>query len=159
MKKILSLLTCCVFLVACQTTPQASPEQISIEEVYKVDAKVLSNSKTASEVVTKLESTRLKGCPQAFVTAYKRNIKAWTNMVDLEKKMYGVNMQKATSDMERFISNYSNNATQAAIDLKKAWPSFAKEIDAATEEISRTKNAYIIVGAKYDAVYRDSSLF
>ncbi len=159
MKKVMLLLSCCAFLAACNSAPQETPEQISIQAVYKVDADVISTSKTASEVVTKLQAIRLNGCPPAFVDAFRANIKAWEKMVMLEKKMYAVNMQKATSDMEKFISAYPGNASKATVALKQAWPSFAEEIDSASTAITRTKTEYTSVGAKFNAIYKDPSLF
>lgn len=159
MKKTVIMLSCCALLAACNSTPQESPEQLSIQAVYKVDTDVISSSKTASEVVTKLQAIRLNGCPSAFVDAFRANIKSWEKLVLLEKRMYAVNMQKATSDMEKFISSYPSNASQAVVALKHEWPSFAEEIDKVASAITRTKTEYTSIGAKFNAVYKNPSLF
>lgn len=157
MKKILTLFTICMSLVGCNSTPQESPEQSSIGAVYSMDSKVINGSKTASEVVSKLQAIRLNGCPSEFVDAYRTYIKSWDKLAGLEKRMYAVNMSKATSDIEKFISNYQSNSIDATVALKKEWPSFASDIDSITAEMARCYTNFTAAGTKYNAVYKKSS--
>ncbi len=157
MKKIIALVALSVALSACDSGVQESPEQLSIQAVYTIDASIPAKSKSAAEVVAKLRSVRLVGCPVDFVDAYKSYIKSWDKLAELEKKMYSVNMQKATSDMANFISDYSAKPIDAAVTLKKEWPSYSKEIDAATSAISKAFVTVTSVGAKYNAVYKSNN--
>ena len=76
------------------------------------------------------------------------------------KKMYAQNMQKASSDIATFVSDYQSKPIEATVNLKKQWPAFASDIDAATAKLSKSFAAMTAVGAKYNAVYqKDSSLF
>jgi len=156
MKKIITLIALCMSVVGCDSTPQASPEQLSIQAVYSTDSKITSGSKTASEVVSKLQSVRLVGCPAPFVDSYNDYIRAWEKMVVLEKKMYTQNMKKASSDLASYISDY--RSVESVVALKKEWPAFASEIDSVTAGITKAYTYFITVGARYNAVY-PTSLF
>ena len=113
-----------------------------------------------AEVVDKLQSIRLNGCPAEFVDAYRDYIKGWEALVAVAKKMYAQNMQKASSDIATFVSDYQSKPIEATVNLKKQWPAFSSDIDAATAKLSKNFAAMTAVGAKYNAVYqKDSSLF
>ena len=160
MKKILSILALvsALALSACNSATQESPEQLSIQAVYSIDSKITASSKSASEVVSKMQSVRLAGCPVDFTNAYKDYIRAWDKLVSLEKKMYGQNMKKASSDLSSYISDF--NSASAVVALKKEWPAFASDIDSATTKLSKSFTALTALGAKYNAVYKkDSSIF
>ena len=91
MKKILSILALvsALALSACNSATQESPEQLSIQAVYSIDSKITASSKSASEVVSKMQSVRLAGCPVDFTNAYKDYIRAWDKLVSLERKCTG----------------------------------------------------------------------
>ena len=154
MKKILSILALvsALALSACNSATQESPEQLSIQAVYSIDSKITASSKSASEVVSKMQSVRLAGCPVDFTNAYKDYIRAWDKLVSLEKKMYGHNMKKASSDLSSYISDF--NSASAVVALKKEWPAFASEIDSTTEAITKAYANCISVGARYNAVVK-----
>ena len=147
MKKILSILALvsALALSACNSATQESPEQLSIQAVYSIDSKITASSKSASEVVSKMQSVRLAGCPVDFTNA-------WDKLVSLEKKMYGQNMKKASSDLSSYISDF--NSASAVVALKKEWPAFASEIDSTTEAITKAYANCISVGARYNAVVK-----
>ena len=127
MKKIIAIIALGAALCGCQSAPEASPEQLSIQAVYSVDSRVTTNSKSPAEVVDKLQSIRLNGCPAEFVDAYR---------------------------------DYQSKPIEATVNLKKQWPAFSSDIDAATAKLSKNFAAMTAVGAKYNAVYqKDSSLF
>ncbi len=160
MKKIAAILTACLLLAACNSSEPASPEQMSIEAVYSVDQSITSKSKTAAEIVAKLQSVRLVGCPADFVDAYKAYIKAWEKFTDIEKSLYAQNMQKGQSDVADFISTFVSNPTAAVVKLKKEWPAEADSIDKAAEGITKAFTNVTNIGTKYNAVYtRSSGLF
>jgi len=69
MKKTIAIIALGAALCGCQSAPEASPEQLSIQAVYSVDSRVTTNSKSPAEVVDKLQSIRLNGCPAEFVDA------------------------------------------------------------------------------------------
>ena len=117
-------------------------------------------SKTAAEIVAKLQSVRLVGCPADFVDAYKAYIKAWEKFTDIEKSLYAQNMQKGQSDVADFISTFVSNPTAAVVKLKKEWPAEADSIDKAAEGITKAFTNVTNIGTKYNAVYtRSSGLF
>ena len=99
-----------------------------------------------------MQSVRLAGCPVDFTNAYKDYIRAWDKLVVLEKKMYGQNMKKASSDISSYISDF--NSASAVVALKKEWPAFASEIDSITEGITKAYANCISVGARYNAVVK-----
>lgn len=72
MKKTIAIIALGAALCGCQSAPEVSPEQLSIQAVYSVDSRVTTNSKSPAEVVDKLQSIRLNGCPAEFVDAYRR---------------------------------------------------------------------------------------
>ena len=154
MKKIIAITVLGAALCGCQSAPEASPEQLAIQAVYSVDSRVASNSKSPAEVVDKLQSIRLNGCPADFVDAYRDYIKGWEALVDVAKKMYAQNMQKASSDIAAFVSDYQSNPVEATVNLKKQWPAFASEIDSTTEAITKAYANCISVGARYNAVVK-----
>ena len=154
MKKIIAITVLGAALCGCQSAPEASPEQLAIQAVYSVDSRVASNSKSPAEVVDKLQSIRLNGCPADFVDAYRDYIKGWEALVDVAKKMYAQNMQKASSDIATFVSDYQSNPVEATVNLKKQWPAFASDIDSATTKLSKSFTALTALGAKYNAVYK-----
>ena len=154
MKKILILLCACIALTGCQTNPPKPPETLAIEYVYNIDKNLISNSKTISEVVAKAESISLAGCPEEFVKAYKANILAWQKLAVVEKEMYASgNIAKASSDIQRFLSDYENNPTLASVRLKSEWPALANQIDSAMFDITKTFTKYTSIGAEYNAVF------
>lgn len=159
MKKIISFLLTCVALAGCATQPQQSPEQMSIEAVYSVDQKIIATSKTIAEVVAKAQSISLTGCPPEFIDGYRANVKAWVKFADVEKKMYTTNITKAQSDIEKFLSQYQTNATQATVDLIKEWPSMSAEINSSVSNIIKTFTEYTTIGAKYGAIYNRQKNF
>ena len=160
MKKTIAIIALGAALCGCQSAPEASPEQLSIQAVYSVDSRVTTNSKSPAEVVDKLQSIRLNGCPAEFVDAYRDYITGWESLVAVTKKMYAQNMQKASSDISTFVSDYQSKPIEATVNLKKQWPAFSSDIDAATAKLSKSFAAMTAVGAKYNAVYqKDSSLF
>ncbi len=159
-KYLVCALVAAFALTACESTPQETPEQMAIKSVYALDAKICNNSRSAAEVVAKLQSIRLTGCPAPFADAYAENIKAWEKMAAVEKKMYDSNMQKATDDMEKFMKGYSDDPNKSIVELKKQWPAMSAEIDAANAAIQKAYAAFTSAGARYDVVYKkDSSLF
>ena len=154
MKKILILLCACIVLVGCQSTPQKPPETIALESVYNIDKNLVSDSKTIAEVVSKAESISLAGCPANFVKAYQANISAWQEMANVERKMYASgNISKASSDIQRFLSDYEKNPTLATVRLKSEWPALANQIDSAMFDITKTFTKYTSIGAEYNAVF------
>lgn len=146
-------------LTACESTPQQTPEQMAIKSVYSLDAKICRNSRSAAEAVAKMQSIRLTGCPSAFADAYADYIKAWEKMTAVEKKMYDANMQKATPDMESFMSAYPDNPVKAVVELKKQWPALSTDIDNANAAIQKAFAVFTSVGARYDVVYNKESSF
>ena len=135
MKKTIAIIALGAALCGCQSAPEASPEQLSIQAVYSVDSRVTTNSKSPAEVVDKLQSIRLNGCPAEFVDAYRDYIKGWESLVAVTKKMYAQNMQKASSDISTFVSDYQSKPIEATVNLKKQWPAFSSDIDAATAKM------------------------
>ena len=78
----------------------------------------------------------------------------------MAKKMYAQNMQKASSDIAAFVSDYQSNPVEATVNLKKQWPAFSSDIDSATTKLSKSFTAMPAIGAKYNAVYKkDTSIF
>lgn len=122
MKKTIAIIALGAALCGCQSAPEASPEQLSIQAVYSVDSRVTTNSKSPAEVVDKLQSIRLNGCPAEFVDAYRDYIKGWESLVAVTKKMYAQNMQKASSDISTFVSDYQSKPIEATVNLKSSGP-------------------------------------
>jgi len=156
--KVLIITMFLAVLPACNSQPQQSAEGMAIEAVYSLDQKISSNSKTVSESISKMQSIVLTGCPPDFVDAYRAYVKSWTKLADIEQKMYTANMQKATGDIENFLSEYQSNPTKATVELKTGWPSFAKQIDVAVADIAKAYVEFTAVGLKYNAVYKTPSL-
>ena len=157
MRKTILFVLLAASLCGCQSAPEASPEQIAIEAVYSVDYRIASNSKSPAEVAEKLRAVRLNGCPADFVDAYREYIKGWDSKVQVAKKMYAQNMQKATSDIAAFVSDYPSKPVEAAVELKRKWPAFSSDIDSATAKLAASLTALKTAGAKYDAVYKGGS--
>lgn len=148
----------CASLVACNSTPE-SPEQMSVTAVYNMDVEICGSSRACSEIVAKLQSVKMTSCPADFADAFRSYVKAWEKMSEVEKKMYLVDMNKATSDMASFVSTFRNDKPKAVVELKNNWKQFAVDIDKATAEISKAQTKLLIVGTKYGAVYPKGGLF
>ena len=153
MKRIVFVIMASLVLSACQTDVQETPEQIAITSVYNINIKAITGSKSAAEVVAKLQSIRLNACPAFFVDAYRDYIKAWEKLADVEKKMYAINMQKAVSDMSDFMSDFVSKPQEAIVVLKKKWPTLAADIDQANNSITKAFANLQLAGARYNAVY------
>ena len=153
MKKFVAILSVMAILCGCQSTPVITPELSAINAVYAVDATIPANSKSPAEVLDKMRSINLTGCPKDFVSAYNDYIDAWQSMADLSKKMYALDMPKASSDMANFLSNFRSSPIASAVALKKDWPAFANEIDVATSRIFNAFVALKSIGVRYDAIY------
>ncbi len=153
MKKLAIILFACASLAAC-TTEQASPEKLAVDAVYNTNLNnVMGKSKSAAEVVSKMQSIKLNTCPADFVDAYRQYIKAWDKFASLEKEMYSVNMPKATTDMENFVSDYQTDPTKAVVALKKEWQQFSEKIDSASANLARAFANLTSIGAKYGSAY------
>lgn len=159
MKRLLALVSASFALCACNSGIQETPEQLAIQSVYGINSKVIDGSKTAAEVVAKLQSVRLNACPAVFVDSFRDYIKAWEKMSEIEKKMYAVNMQKAASDMASYMDTYAGKPQEAAVQLKAKWPTFAEEIDKANSAITKAFTDLQVVGSRYNAVYSNGGLF
>ena len=83
MKRLLALVLASFALCACNSGIQETPEQLAIQSVYGINSKVIDGSKTAAEVVAKLQSVRLNACPAVFVDSFRDYIKAWENCAKL----------------------------------------------------------------------------
>lgn len=158
MKKIMAIMTVCAALVACNSTPE-SPEQMAVTAVYNMDADICGNSRGASEIVAKLQSIKMTSCPADFSDAFRAYVKSWEKMAEVEKKMYLVDMGKATSDMASFVSAFRSDKTKSVVDLKGNWKQFSADIDKATAEIIKSNTKLLTIGTKYGAVYPKGGLF
>lgn len=155
MKKLLFVICAALALTGCNSV-QETPQKMAIDNVYKMDAKVTSTSKTAAEVVATMSSISLTGCPEAFIKAYQDYIKAWKNFTELETKMYKSNTAKAKDDIASFISNFQSDPSKATVKLQANWPAFAAEISKISADITTAqtavKNAGTAAGAAYPQV-------
>lgn len=144
-------------VVACDSIVEDSPEQMAIESVYNLDSKICKESRSITEIVAKLQSIRLTGCPPSFSITYTENIRAWEKFAVIEKKMYDSNMQNATKDIEAFLDGYFENPTKSVDELKKKWASLASEIDEASAALAKSYAAFEAAGARFDVVYKKNS--
>ena len=153
MRKIsIIVLAISAFLWGCQSK-MPSPEEVAINSVYAFNMSVLDNSSSPAEVVSKLNSANLTGCPPDFITAYKKYADAWAMFEPLAKKMYSENLAKANSDLRAFVQNYQQNPSVAAIELKKQWSTLSPEIDTCCAELAKTYSQIKSLGVKYNAAY------
>ena len=153
MKKILFLIFAISTLLSGCQSKMPSPEEVAITSVYAFNMSVLNNSVSPVEVVSKLNSVSLTGCPQDFISAYKKYSDAWASFEPLAKKMYADNLDKANADLRAFIQNYQQNPSVAALKLKQQWTTLSPEIDTCCAELAKAFSLIKSLGVKYNAAY------
>jgi len=152
MKKFIILLIACISLMGCQSEP-VNPDAQNIARVLQVDSKLLSHTKTLSEMVVKLKAVDLGGCPEEFKSAYKKYIAAWEAFATIEQEMFKADIERASKTIESFLSQYRADSGKATVKLSENWPTYSKEIIDSVSHIAGALNTVKTQALKYNVPY------